>query len=155
MKMPAPINDEFPEEFSVQRVRVSAEGLAGLPPADIATYFRDHPREAKDLLNESYDKRFTPSSFIAEEGGGFRVGWFFPRFEYKCVRKFSNLADAATDYLLFSLGKGRWNPGYGNLADTKLFTFIRVHLRLISSAATPGSSIPARNSSDAPPPVEM
>jgi hypothetical protein len=29
---------------------------------------------------------------------------------YHCVREFSTLADAATDYLPFSLGKGRWTP---------------------------------------------
>jgi hypothetical protein len=110
--MPGSINDEFPEEFRVQHAGIATtlRSLASLPPAVIAIYFRDHPEEASDLLNESYNKRCAPSSFIAEEGGGFRVGWFSSRFEYKCVRRFSNLADAATDYLLFSLGKGRWRP---------------------------------------------
>jgi hypothetical protein len=65
---------------------------------------------AKDLLRESSDKRFTPSSFIIEESDGFRVGWFSSRLERKCVKQFRSLADAATDYLLFSLGKGRWTP---------------------------------------------
>lgn len=106
-----PINDEFPKGFRVQRIGIAAaKAVADLPPAEIAVYFRDHPEDAKDLLNESYDKRFRPSSFIEEEGGGFRVGWFSSRFEYECVKQFSNLADAATDYLLFSLGKGRWTP---------------------------------------------
>jgi hypothetical protein len=110
--MPARISDDFPEEFKVQRVGVAAtvKHLADLPPADVAIYFRDHPAEANDLLNESYDKRSAPSSFIAEEGDGFRVGWLSSRFEYKCIRHFSKLADAAADYLLFSLGKGRWRP---------------------------------------------
>src|SRR6266849_3791947 len=40
----------------------------------------------------------------------YQVGWFSKRAEYMCVRQFSNLADAATDYFLFSLGKVRWNP---------------------------------------------
>jgi hypothetical protein len=34
--------------------------------------------------------------------------WFTRNAKYKCVQEFSTLADAATDYLLFSLGKGRW-----------------------------------------------
>ena len=106
-----PVNDDFPEGFEVQRIGVAAaKDLADLPPADIATYFREHPEVAKDLLNESYDKRYSPSTWITEEGSGFSVGWLsrIP-IEKKCVRHFSNLADAATDYLLFSRGKGRWN----------------------------------------------
>ena len=67
-------------------------------------------QEAKDLLHESYVKRYTPSSFITERSGSYQVGWFSKRAEYMFVRQFSNLADAATDYLLFSLGKGRWDP---------------------------------------------
>ena len=106
-----PIRDGFPEGFKIQRVGiVAAKGVADLPPAEIASYFRDHPDIAKDLLNESYDKRYTPSTYITEEGSGFSVGWLSrSQAERKCDRSFSNLADAATDYLLFSLGKGRWN----------------------------------------------
>jgi hypothetical protein len=61
---------------------------------------RDHPETAEALLHESQDKRFTPSTFVTETGKGFEVGWFTENAEYEC--------DAATDYLLFSLGKGRW-----------------------------------------------
>jgi hypothetical protein len=105
----APIGDEFPAEFRVQRMRVAAaKDLADRPPEDIAVYFRDHPETAKDLLHESYDKRCTPSTFIEEEGDGFRVGWFSSELGRECGKDFSNLADEATDYLLFSLGKGRW-----------------------------------------------
>ncbi|MGA2906028.1 MAG: hypothetical protein ABSD98_19555 [Candidatus Korobacteraceae bacterium] len=103
--------DEFPAEFKIQRVGLAAaKSLADLQPAHIAAYFRDHPEQAKDLLQESYDKRFTPSSFITEDGGRYLVGWISRRAEWMCVKSFSNLADAATDYLLFSLGKGRWKP---------------------------------------------
>ncbi|MGP0071322.1 MAG: hypothetical protein ACLPWF_05235 [Bryobacteraceae bacterium] len=104
-------NDDFPEEFTVQRIGIpAAKAIACLPPAYIARYFRKHPTMAEGLLHESYDKRFTPSTFIEEESGGFRIGWFSSSLEYKRVKQFSNLADAATDYLLFSLGKGRWTP---------------------------------------------
>jgi hypothetical protein len=101
----------FPEGFKVQRIGIDpADAIAELPPAEIATYFRDNPLVAERLLAESYDKRFTPSTFIEEDGGGFRVGWYSRQRE--CIREFSTLADAATDYLLFSFGKGRWTaPG--------------------------------------------
>lgn len=101
----------FPDGFRVQRIGIStAKNIAELPPSEIAEHFRQHPKIAQDLLGESYDKRFTPSTFIEEKNGGFRVGWFTRDVQYECVRQFSNLADAATDYLLFSLGKGRWTP---------------------------------------------
>jgi hypothetical protein len=104
-------SDGFPAGFKVQRIGIAAaRSLADRPPAEIASYFRDHPETAKDLLNESYDKRYSPSSFFTEEGEGFQVGWYSRGTGYECVRQFSNLADAATDYLLFSRGKGRWRP---------------------------------------------
>lgn len=67
-------------------------------------------RLRRHWLNESYDKRYTPSTFIEEKGNCFRVGWFTKKATYHCVQEFSTLAEAATDYLLFSLGKGRWTP---------------------------------------------
>jgi hypothetical protein len=65
---------------------------------------------AHRLLLESYDKRYSPSTFITEQGEAYLVGWLSSRSGYQCQRRFSKLADAATDYLLFSLGKGRWSP---------------------------------------------
>jgi hypothetical protein len=108
-----PSHDElpegFPDGFRVQRLGVAvAKAIADLAPADIAKYFGEHPEAAKGLVDASYDKRFTPSTFIVEEGDVFKVGWFSSRLEYECVQQFSNLADAAADYVLFSLGKGRW-----------------------------------------------
>jgi len=101
----------FPEGFRVQRIGVTAAiAISDLPSSEIARYLREHPETATALLSESYDKRFTPSSFIAEEADGFRVGWFTRDAKYECVQEFSDLPDVATDYLLFSLGKGRWMP---------------------------------------------
>jgi hypothetical protein len=107
-----PSMDGFPQGFRVQRIGVtSAVALSDLPGAEIAKYFCEHPGIAKALLGESYDKRYTPSTFISENGdGAFRVGWFTRDAQYECVKEFQNLADAATDYLLFSLGKSRWTP---------------------------------------------
>jgi hypothetical protein len=100
----------FPKKFWTQRTFVSeASDLVLLPPEQIANFFRTNPEVARALLNESYDKRYTPSTFIEERGNGFRVGWV-PRKEpgLQCVSEFDNLADAATDYLLFSKAIGRW-----------------------------------------------
>lgn len=62
---------------------------------------------ANQLLLESYDKRYNPSTFLSQEGAGYRVGWYSNGYE--CEQRFATLADAATDYLLFSLGKSRWS----------------------------------------------
>ena len=104
--------DGFPVGFTVQRIGIPAAlAVSERPASDIAQYFREHPEVARGLLNESYDKRFSPSSFIAEQADGFSVGWITRDAKYHCIQEFSNLADATTDYLLFSLGKGRWMPG--------------------------------------------
>lgn len=106
-----PIPEGFPEGFKLQHIGISAAiAVAELPAVDIANYFREHPDIPNALLGESYDKRYTPSTFIEEKGNRFRVGWFTRNATYQCVQEFSALADAATDYLLFSLGKGRWTP---------------------------------------------
>jgi hypothetical protein len=110
-KRKTPIPEGFPEGFKIQRIGIEAAvAVSKLPAGDIAKYFREHPEIARALLGESYDKRFTPSSFIEEKDNGLRVGWFTRDAKYQCVQEFSNLADAATDYLLFSLGKRRWTP---------------------------------------------
>jgi len=107
-----PSAEGFPSGFRIQRVGVTrAVDVSGFPGAEIAKYFSEHPETAKALLDECSDKRYTPSTFIWANGdGSFRVGWFTRNAEYECVRDFQNLADAATDYLLFSLGKSRWTP---------------------------------------------
>ncbi len=101
----------FPDGFRVQRIGVeAAKELATLPPKEIARSFRERPWVARALLDESYDKRYAPSTFIKEDGDKFSEGWLSRDAEYECEREFKDLADAATDYLLFSRGKGRWKP---------------------------------------------
>jgi hypothetical protein len=103
--------DDFPIDFCPQPVNLAnAASLAESPPADIAGFFRAHPQAAHDLVAESSDKRWTPSTFIVSERKKYRVGWFSSKCEYECEILFDNLVDAATDYLLFSFGKGRWTP---------------------------------------------
>jgi hypothetical protein len=102
---------EFPKGFRRQRIGACvAEYVHDLSAAEVAVYFHTHPQNARALLQESYDKRYTPSTFLTEDGDGFSVGWFSRRFKRECVRHFSTLADAAADYLLLSLGRGRWSP---------------------------------------------
>jgi len=108
------LSARFPTGFSIQGIASSeARSISNLAPADIAEYLGDHPEVAEALLHESYDKRFTPSSFITEVSEGFQVGWLTSSGESECVKRFKNVADAATDYLMFSLGKGRWAPPHG------------------------------------------
>jgi len=99
----------FPQEFTVQKIKnAAANSVSHLPGAEIAAYFRQNPDVADELLVESYDKRYTPSTFLSEDGDGYRVGWWANG--YKCEIRFTDLADAATDFLLFSLGRERWSP---------------------------------------------
>jgi hypothetical protein len=102
----------FPKGFRVQRTGISAaKDICNLQAREIAEFLRANPGTARALLHESYDKRFSPSTFIEQTAAGYRVGWFTRNAEYECVQEFSNLADAATDYLLFSLGTARWTTG--------------------------------------------
>ena len=98
----------FPKGFRGQYIGIAAaKNIVNLLPAEIVKYFRDHPQVAENLVTESYDKRYSPSTFIKEDGTGFSFGWYSTKLGYECVREFSHLAYAATDYLLFSRGKGR------------------------------------------------
>jgi hypothetical protein len=82
------------------------QSIAELPPADLVAYFRAHSEAASRVLGESYDKRYSPSTFIEEaEGGGYRVGWFDRTRQH--VQQFTDFAEAVADYVLFSFGKGR------------------------------------------------
>jgi hypothetical protein len=101
----------FPANFTVQKFRNdSVRAVLHLTAPEIAAYFRQNPSAAKELLTESCDKRFSPSTFLSEEGEEYSVGWFSRTAGYQCEKRFANLADAATDYVLFSLGKERWTP---------------------------------------------
>src|SRR5438094_1498654 len=79
--------------------------LSTLPLSDLVAYFRANPQTAERVLQQSYDKRYTPSTFIEEAEGGYQVGWF--DHERKHLRSFAEFAEAAAAYLLFSFGRGR------------------------------------------------
>jgi hypothetical protein len=100
---------QFPPGF--RRSTLGLEDLSWLPelPVDeLILRLRGDSRLCERILNQSYDKRYTPSTFIEEQGGGFQVGWFPGR--RVAVRTFSDRAEAVADYLLFSFGIGRLDP---------------------------------------------
>lgn len=81
--------------------------LTELPPSEIVRHFHNNAEAVKRLLNQSYDKRYSPSTFIEEVGDRIDVGWFDGSRLH--VQRFTDVSEAATDYLLFSFGIGRLN----------------------------------------------
>jgi hypothetical protein len=81
------------------------QSVADLPPAEIVAFFRAQPEAAQRVLGQSYDKRYSPSTFVEEADGGYRVGWYDS--SRKHMQQFSDISEAVADYLLFSFGKGR------------------------------------------------
>jgi hypothetical protein len=105
----------FPLDFRPQRVRLpNATELTTRAPEDIVAFFEQDPAAATDVINESLDKRFMPSTFIEKISNGYRVGWF-SNARMECVSVLAKRADAVTDYLLFSTGIGRWNGRFMTL----------------------------------------
>jgi len=72
---------------------------------DLLSYLRLRPALCDQILQYSYDKRCTPSTFVEEYKGGYRVGWFNKDREQ--VRTFDKLYEAVTDFVLFSWKLGR------------------------------------------------
>jgi len=70
---------------------------------ELIKYLEIHPETCKALLNDSYDKRYTPSTFIEEWQNKYRVGWV-PNGQNPInqIRVFSSFAEATADYVLFS-----------------------------------------------------
>jgi hypothetical protein len=71
---------------------------------DLIAYLKEHPDTCRALLLNSYDKRWTPSTFIEEwHNNQYRVGWV-PSGENAInqIRVFSDFTEATADYVLFS-----------------------------------------------------
>ncbi|MGA2093906.1 MAG: hypothetical protein ABSH16_10930 [Sedimentisphaerales bacterium] len=81
------------------------EALAEKSPDDIVAFFRDDINAGKRILGQSYNKRYTPSTFIEEVDGGYQVGWYDNSRHY--IQRFTDFAEAVADYILFSFGRGR------------------------------------------------
>jgi hypothetical protein len=74
-----------------------------------------HPETCSPLLLDSYDKRYSPSTFIEEWQDKFRVGWV-PGGQNPItqIRVFTSFAEAAADYVLFSWGFPRLTAEQAN-----------------------------------------
>lgn len=83
--------------------------LLELPAIDLIALLERDPALCDRVIRQSYDKRYSPSTFIEEERGVFRVGWYDNG--YRVVRDFTQQELAVADYLLFSFGMGRLPAG--------------------------------------------
>lgn len=81
------------------------DALVEGPVEELITALEKTPLLCEQVMNQSSDKRYTPSTFIQQAGEIFHVGWFDN--QYRAVRTFSRREWAVADYLLFSFGKGR------------------------------------------------
>lgn len=119
--MEKPLSTDFREDLRFSALAIAAaKDLVALPPLEIVEHFRRSPSIAKDLLDESYSKRYTPSTFIKENWERFTVGWYSKVLGYECIRHFSNLADAATNYLLVLARQGKMDTRIaGNSAEVQ------------------------------------
>jgi hypothetical protein len=72
---------------------------------DLLSYLRQRPGLCDKILQFSYDKRCSPSTFIEEHGDSYRVGWFDK--DGQQIKTFDKLYEAATDFVLFSWNLGR------------------------------------------------
>ena len=81
------------------------EALVEAPVEELIAALEKNALLCDQVMNQSGDKRYTPSTFIQKVDGTFRVGWFDN--QYRAVRTFSRREWAVADYLLFSFGKGR------------------------------------------------
>lgn len=85
---------------------------------DLLTYLRKRPELCEQVLTFSYDKRYSPSTFIEEHANGYRVGWYDKNREQE--RYYDKFYEAATDFVLFS-----WNMGRLKREENKLPKEIR------------------------------
>ncbi len=72
---------------------------------DLLTYLAQRPALCESILQFSYDKRYSPSTYIVEADEGYRVGWYENGYEQE--KSFGNIYDAVADFVLFSWGMGR------------------------------------------------
>ena len=97
---------DCPKNFSLQSAGLEHyAGHVNKGPEYLIQYFHSNPDKARLVLGQSYDKRYTPSTFVEEHTQKYRVGWFDSEREF--LREFDTLEEAIADYLLFSFGKER------------------------------------------------
>jgi len=97
--------DGASEDFRFSTKRGDYKPIFDFNKNELVAYLFENPETCEKILTDSYDKRYTPSSFIAEVPGGYSVGWF--DHSRSQVRTFTNLHEAAADYVLLSWDLGR------------------------------------------------
>jgi hypothetical protein len=94
---------EGSNELFVERAKEHLKFTAN----ELIDYLKAHPETCTVLLNDSYDKRYSPSTFIEKwRFIKYRVGWVTSAGNplITQIRVFSNFAEATADYVLFSWG---------------------------------------------------
>jgi hypothetical protein len=98
--------EQIPADF-VEKVkeRAGLQNILIFTNQDLINHLRENLQDCNRLLIESYDKRFTPSTFIEETGTSYSVGYFDKKKEK--VKTWDNIIEATADYLLLSWNLGR------------------------------------------------
>ena len=78
-------------------------------PAELLSYFKQHPYVCQKLVLDSSDKRFSPSTFVQPEKDKYIVGYVDDSYSpmTRDILYFYTIEEAVTDYVLFSLGMPR------------------------------------------------
>jgi hypothetical protein len=103
----ADLKDEHLPTDVIEKVkgRTGLQNIFLFTNRDLLNHLRTNGQDCDRLLSESYDKRFTPSTFIEESGTNYNVGLFDKNREK--VKTWDNIIDATADYLLLSWNLGR------------------------------------------------
>jgi hypothetical protein len=100
----------YPEDFTPQTLGLERFAkLVEKAPEEVVAHFRANPKECQLVIRMSYDKRYSPSTYVQEVGKRYHVGWYSSG--YKAVRIHDEFAAAIADFVLFSFGKPRLATG--------------------------------------------
>jgi hypothetical protein len=100
--------NRYAESFDSYREYI--RGYFSFTPNELIEFLRVHPEICESLLQDSYDKRYSPSEFIEEwEDDQYRVGYFdqMGSPHSSQIHVFRSFAEATADYVLFSWGFSR------------------------------------------------
>jgi hypothetical protein len=95
-----------PRRSSTEIFKFKVRGVLNFTTRELILYLENHPEKCEELLCDSYDKRYSPSTFIEEWKNKYRVGWSGSGDDRQ-LRVFPSFFEAAADYVLFSWGLPR------------------------------------------------
>ena len=109
-----------PKHESLELYKKRAKEYLNFTAIELIGYLESQPETCKVLLNDSYDKRYTPSTFIEEKEDKYRVGWVpSGQSPINQIRVFSSFAEATADYVLFSWGFPRLTAEQANWVEVE------------------------------------